>query len=113
MLLRRTCFRRLRRTCFTPGTCALLAALVAVMPAAADAQTRAAPTESDRASARALMDDGYALRREGEHAKSLACFRDGAAGFTISVMNTYYVFLKFAKLRELHRTSTADRPTPR
>jgi (heptosyl)LPS beta-1,4-glucosyltransferase len=27
-------------------------------------------------------------------------FLDGAAGFTISAMNAYYVFLKFAKLRE-------------
>ena len=30
-------------------------------------------------------------------------FRDGAIGFTISRMNAYYVFLKFAKLRELER----------
>ena len=30
-------------------------------------------------------------------------FRDGAAGFTISAMNSYYVFLKFAKLWELER----------
>ena len=30
-------------------------------------------------------------------------FLDGAAGFTISVMNTYYVFLKFAKLWELQQ----------
>jgi hypothetical protein len=29
--------------------------------------------------------------------------RDGAAGFIISVMNAYYVFLKFAKLWELGR----------
>lgn len=29
--------------------------------------------------------------------------RDGAAGFVISRMNAYYVFLKFAKLRELQR----------
>jgi hypothetical protein len=28
---------------------------------------------------------------------------DGAAGFTISAMNAYSVFLKFAKLRELQR----------
>jgi glycosyltransferase involved in cell wall biosynthesis len=28
-------------------------------------------------------------------------FRDGVAGFIISTMNAYYVFLKFAKLREL------------
>jgi glycosyltransferase involved in cell wall biosynthesis len=30
-------------------------------------------------------------------------FLDGTAGFTISVMNTYYVFLKFAKLWELQQ----------
>jgi len=30
-------------------------------------------------------------------------FRDGAAGFVISRMNAFYVFLKFAKLRELRR----------
>ena len=30
-------------------------------------------------------------------------FLDGTAGFTISVMNTYYVFLKFAKLWEMQR----------
>ena len=28
-------------------------------------------------------------------------FRDGAAGLIISALNSYYVFLKFAKLREL------------
>jgi glycosyltransferase involved in cell wall biosynthesis len=31
--------------------------------------------------------------------------RDGAAGFIISTLNAYYVFLKFAKLWELDRTS--------
>ena len=30
-------------------------------------------------------------------------FLDGAAGFTISAMNTYYVFLKFAKLWEMQQ----------
>jgi len=30
-------------------------------------------------------------------------FLDGTAGFTISVMNTYYVFLKFAKLWEMQQ----------
>jgi glycosyltransferase involved in cell wall biosynthesis len=30
-------------------------------------------------------------------------FRDGTAGLVISVLNAYYVFLKFAKLRELQR----------
>ena len=34
-------------------------------------------------------------------------FRDGAAGFVISAMNAYYVFLKFAKLWELERVVTA------
>lgn len=36
-------------------------------------------------------------------------FLDGAAGFIVSVMNAYYVFLKFAKLRAL-RTPGASRP---
>lgn len=38
--------------------------------------------------------------------------RDGAAGFVISALNSYYVFLKFAKLWELqHRQPAAsDRP---
>lgn len=31
--------------------------------------------------------------------------RDGAVGFIISVLNSYYVFLKFAKLLELQRTN--------
>jgi glycosyltransferase involved in cell wall biosynthesis len=35
---------------------------------------------------------------------------DGARGFIISTMNAYYVFLKFAKLWELHRTSRTTRP---
>ena len=34
--------------------------------------------------------------------------RDGAPGFIISAMNAYYVFLKFAKLWELERTSTSE-----
>jgi glycosyltransferase involved in cell wall biosynthesis len=34
-------------------------------------------------------------------------FRDGAAGFVISAMNAYYVFLKFAKLWELEHVATA------
>src|SRR5262249_38145871 len=34
-------------------------------------------------------------------------FRDGAIGFTISRMNAYYVFLKFAKLRELERVQSS------
>ncbi len=34
-------------------------------------------------------------------------YRDGAAGFVISAMNAYYVFLKFAKLWELERVVTA------
>jgi (heptosyl)LPS beta-1,4-glucosyltransferase len=37
-------------------------------------------------------------------------FRDGTAGFIISAMNSYYVFLKFAKLWELQRTSLAAKP---
>ena len=35
--------------------------------------------------------------------------RDGVPGFIISSMNAYYVFLKFAKLRELQN---GERPTP-
>jgi glycosyltransferase involved in cell wall biosynthesis len=34
-------------------------------------------------------------------------FRDGTAGFVISAMNAYYVFLKFAKLWELEHVATA------
>ena len=33
--------------------------------------------------------------------------RDGAVGFVVSVLNSYYVFLKFAKLWELQHTTTA------
>jgi glycosyltransferase involved in cell wall biosynthesis len=33
--------------------------------------------------------------------------RDGAAGFTISALNSYYVFLKFAKLWEIDRVKDA------
>lgn len=36
-------------------------------------------------------------------------FLDGAAGFTISVMNTCYVFLKFAKLWELRQSDGSGR----
>ncbi len=35
-------------------------------------------------------------------------FRDGTAGLTVSILNSYYVFLKYAKLRELHRLATRD-----
>ena len=35
--------------------------------------------------------------------------RDGAAGFVVSMLNTYYVFLKFVKLRELQRLATEAR----
>ena len=37
-------------------------------------------------------------------------FRDGAAGFLVSVLNSYYVFLKFAKLWELQHRTTAEHP---
>jgi (heptosyl)LPS beta-1,4-glucosyltransferase len=37
--------------------------------------------------------------------------RDGAAGLIISAMNAYYVFLKFAKLWELERTSNSQLST--
>jgi (heptosyl)LPS beta-1,4-glucosyltransferase len=38
-------------------------------------------------------------------------FRDGMPGFIISALNAYYVFLKFAKLKELS-DSVATRPAP-
>ena len=38
---------------------------------------------------------------------------DGTAGFTISMMNAYSVFLKFAKLWELQRNPEAQRPKPK
>jgi hypothetical protein len=37
--------------------------------------------------------------------------RDGAPGLIISALNSYYVFLKFAKLRELERTATYHEAT--
>jgi glycosyltransferase involved in cell wall biosynthesis len=37
-------------------------------------------------------------------------FMDGAAGFVISAMNSYYVFLKFAKLWALERAAISQRP---
>lgn len=36
-------------------------------------------------------------------------FRDGSVGLVISLMNAYYVFLKFAKLWELQRTAVSPR----
>lgn len=39
-------------------------------------------------------------------------FRDGIPGLVISVMNGYYVALKFAKLWELSSPSTSTRPAP-
>jgi glycosyltransferase involved in cell wall biosynthesis len=39
-------------------------------------------------------------------------FRDGTAGFIISAMNSYYVFLKFAKLWELERRPAASPQPP-
>jgi glycosyltransferase involved in cell wall biosynthesis len=38
---------------------------------------------------------------------------DGTAGLTLSLVNAYSVFLKFAKLWELQRTPNAQRPTPK
>ncbi|PYR52683.1 MAG: glycosyltransferase family 2 protein [Acidobacteria bacterium] len=35
-------------------------------------------------------------------------FRDGVPGFIISALNAYYVFLKFAKLRELQQRDPTD-----
>ncbi len=40
-------------------------------------------------------------------------FRDGIAGFIISVMNAFYVFLKFARLWELQRADAVDVPDER
>jgi glycosyltransferase involved in cell wall biosynthesis len=39
-----------------------------------------------------------------------AGFREGTAGFIVSVMNAYYVFLKFAKLREIERMLSRRAP---
>jgi hypothetical protein len=33
---------------------------------------------------------------------------DGLPGYTVSIMNAYYVFLKFARLRELGRRRSTD-----
>jgi glycosyltransferase involved in cell wall biosynthesis len=38
-------------------------------------------------------------------------FRDGTAGFVISAMNAFYVFLKFARLWELQRSTRAPADT--
>jgi glycosyltransferase involved in cell wall biosynthesis len=40
-------------------------------------------------------------------------FRDGTVGFIVSAMNAYYVFLKFAKLRELGHVSPEATPPAR
>lgn len=41
-------------------------------------------------------------------------FRDGVPGFIISTLNAYYVFLKFAKLRELQQAAPGSgHPEPR
>jgi glycosyltransferase involved in cell wall biosynthesis len=40
-------------------------------------------------------------------------FRDGTAGFIISVMNTVYVFLKFARLWELQHVATVEHEATR
>jgi hypothetical protein len=34
--------------------------------------------------------------------------RDGAVGFVVSALNSYYVFLKFAKLWEIQHTTPVD-----
>jgi len=41
-----------------------------------------------------------------------AGFRDGSAGFIISAMNAYYVFLKFAKRWELGNGAATGKPRP-
>ena len=40
-------------------------------------------------------------------------FRDGRAGLVVSTLNAYYVFLKFAKLWELHNTRPSGSTTAR
>ena len=40
-------------------------------------------------------------------------FMDGTAGVTLSMVNAYSVFLKFAKLWELQKAPQARRPTPK
>ncbi len=40
-------------------------------------------------------------------------FTDGTAGFVISLLNAYYVFLKLAKLWELQRTESGEGAGPR
>jgi hypothetical protein len=40
-------------------------------------------------------------------------FLDGAVGLTLSLVNSYSVFLKFAKLLELQNTPNAQLPTPK
>ena len=40
-------------------------------------------------------------------------FTDGAAGLTLSLVNSYAVLLKFAKLWELQQTARAQSPTPK
>jgi hypothetical protein len=40
-----------------------------------------------------------------------AGFMDGAAGLIVSTLNSYYVFLKLAKLWELGRPSSGQRTT--
>jgi glycosyltransferase involved in cell wall biosynthesis len=39
-----------------------------------------------------------------------AGFRDGTAGLVVSILNAYYVFLKFAKLRELQKPPAQPGP---
>ena len=38
-------------------------------------------------------------------------FRDGHTGLVVSMLNSYYVFLKYAKLFEMQRTGKAARPS--
>ena len=51
---------------------------------------------------------------DGESPVGMSRFADGMAGLTISAVNAYSVFLKFAKLWELQQgTSNVQPPTPK
>jgi glycosyltransferase involved in cell wall biosynthesis len=69
--------------------------------------------------ARQLQERGRTVGMAGVAARPLGAFlrnylarggwRDGSVGFVVSILNSYYVFLKFAKLWELGRKEEAGR----
>ncbi len=69
--------------------------------------------------ARQLQERGRTVGMAGLAARPLGAFlrnylarggwRDGSVGFVVSILNSYYVFLKFAKLWELGRKEEAGR----